>query len=316
MKPAILVPIIIGSVLLTTAGVLLAVGIANNSKNNKVTTREVVVEETFNNIDIDFSVTDVELIKASDGKNKIVYSERPKQTHVTEVKDGTLTLRSQDTRKWYEKVFVFNYSKITATIYLADTTYGNIKTDLSTGNVIVPGDFTFENVNLKSSTGDLKFEAKVNNELKVECSTGNTHLKDVTAKSVNLKASTGKETLENVTVTEGLNIAVSTGNIELTGVKSKNLQTTSSTGKTTLTNTVIQEHIQIKASTGDVKFNDSDAQTLKIETSTGDVTGTLLTSKIFYATSSTGKIKVPQSTTGGMCEVKTSTGDIILSIKA
>ena len=316
MKPVILVPIIIGSVLLTTASVFAVIGIVNNTKNNKLTTREVVVEETFSNIDIDFDVTDVEFVKSSDGKNKIVYNERLKQTHTTEVKDGTLTLKSQDMRKWYEKLFVFNYSKISATIYLADTTYGDVKTDLSTGNVVVPGDFTFENVNFKSSTGDLKFEAKVNNELKVECSTGNTYLKDVSAKNINLKASTGKEKLENVNATETIGIEVSTGNIELNNVHAKNLNTHSSTGKTTLTNSVINEHIDIKSSTGDVKFNDSDAQTLKIETSTGDVTGTLLTSKIFYVTTSTGKVNVPQSTTGGMCEVKTSTGDVILSIKA
>ena len=316
MKPVILIPIIIGSVVLTACGVLLGIGIVNNARHNKIVTREVVIEESFHNIDIDFDVTDVTFVKSSESKSKIVYKEREKEIHTSEVKDDTLVLRSQDTRKWYEKIFVFNYSSISATIYLNETSYSNLNMKVSTGDITLPGEFTYTNASLKLSTGDTKFESKVTETLKVEASTGNCTLKDVTAKNIELKASTGKETLENVTVEEDININVSTGNTVLTNTKSKNLTTKSSTGKVTLNNSIISNHVDIKCSTGDVKLNDSDADTLKIETSTGDVKGTLLTSKIFYVTTDTGKINVPVSTTGGLCEVKTSTGDVTLSIKA
>ena len=83
----------------------------------------------------------------------------------------------------------------------------------------------------------------------------------------------------------------------------------------TLTDTIVANHIEIKTNTGDVRFDDADAETLSVKTDTGDVKGTLLTSKIFYAKSDTGKINVPKSTSGGICEIETDTGNISIQIK-
>ena len=52
-----------------------------------------------------------------------------------------------------------------------------------------------------------------------------------------------------------------------------------------------------------------------VETDTGDVRGTILTSKIFFAKSDTGDEDVPETTTGGICRIKTDTGDIKIRIK-
>ena len=71
----------------------------------------------------------------------------------------------------------------------------------------------------------------------------------------------------------------------------------------------------IDSSTGNVTFEDSDAATIDVKTDTGDVTGTLLTSKVFYVTTDTGKVNVPKSTTGGLCNIETDTGDVRISIK-
>ena len=65
-----------------------------------------------------------------------------------------------------------------------------------------------------------------------------------------------------------------------------------------------------------VRFEDADAETLDVETDTGSVKGTLLTSKIFDVETDTGSRKYPKgSTTGGLCTIKTDTGDIDISIK-
>ena len=47
------------------------------------------------------------------------------------------------------------------------------------------------------------------------------------------------------------------------------------------------------------------------ETSTGKVKGHLLTDKIFVTSTSTGKVRVPSTESGGICKVTTSTGDIL-----
>ena len=62
------------------------------------------------------------------------------------------------------------------------------------------------------------------------------------------------------------------------------------------------------------EFDKLDAENLEIETGTGDVRGTLLSSKIFMVKTSTGDIDVPETTTGGICKVKTSTGEVYIRI--
>ena len=61
-------------------------------------------------------------------------------------------------------------------------------------------------------------------------------------------------------------------------------------------------------------FKDSDANTIDIEATTGNVTGNLLSDKTFDVKSNTGRVNVPE-TTGPICKIRTSTGDIVLTIK-
>ncbi|MCQ2427410.1 MAG: DUF4097 domain-containing protein, partial [Clostridia bacterium] len=82
-----------------------------------------------------------------------------------------------------------------------------------------------------------------------------------------------------------------------------------------LKNVVTEGTIAIERSTGDVRFEGCDADELEISTDTGDVTGSLLSSKVFIAHSDTGRIDVPETTSGGKCKITTDTGDIKLSVK-
>ena len=80
-------------------------------------------------------------------------------------------------------------------------------------------------------------------------------------------------------------------------------------------NVVATGTISIKSDTGDVRFEGSDAIEISVKTDTGDVTGTLLSEKVFITETSTGSINVPKTTSGGKCEITTSTGDINIRIK-
>ena len=70
----------------------------------------------------------------------------------------------------------------------------------------------------------------------------------------------------------------------------------------------------VDRSTGDVRFDHCDAASIFVETDTGDVSGTLLTAKRFVTETSTGNVRVPQSDSGGKCEIHTTTGDITIAI--
>ena len=108
---------------------------------------------------------------------------------------------------------------------------------------------------------------------------------------------------------------VSTGKTLLKDISCGNLVSGGSTGDITLENVIASGLISIRRSTGDVKFDHCDAAELSVQTDTGDVTGTLLSEKIFFTESDTGRIEVPETTSGGKCKIKTDTGKIIISIK-
>ena len=120
---------------------------------------------------------------------------------------------------------------------------------------------------------------------------------------------------EDVTVNVNINTYTSTGHISYTNVKAKDADLSASTSHVYLNNVNIENHLKIQTSTGDVYIKSSDAASLYIKASTGDIEAELLSSKIFKVETSTGKINVPTSTSGGLCEVTTSTGDIHITIK-
>ena len=72
----------------------------------------------------------------------------------------------------------------------------------------------------------------------------------------------------------------------------------------------------------DVSFEGSEIREIELISSpfyakatTGSIKGVLLTPKIFLTDTSTGSITVPHTTTGGVCDLSTSTGTINISIK-
>ena len=148
----------------------------------------------------------------------------------------------------------------------------------------------------------------------IAASTGDIYAEGISASSLDLTVSTGNVTVSSVTCEEDITIGVSTGKTYLTDVACKNLTSTGSTGDISLKNVISTENISVERSTGDITLDRSDAAELFIMTSTGDVEGSLLTNKVFIIKTDTGRINVPNSITGGRCEITTDTGDIKISI--
>lgn len=128
-----------------------------------------------------------------------------------------------------------------------------------------------------------------------------------------IDVSTGNVRIGNLSVKE-LNISVSTGDVTLANLPCNNLTSTGSTGNVHLDHVTAAQKLSIERSTGNVKFDGCDAAEIFVETDTGNVTGSLLTEKIFFTHTDTGRIDVPQSVTGGKCEITTDTGNIKITI--
>ena len=302
--------------LLVIGGILLGVAISKGSfysDNNKVV-KNYDVEEAFNNINIDGDTSKITFYKATDGKCKVECIESEKNYHEVSVSENTLFIKEIDETKWYMQAFSFNFYKKEVKIYLPNDNYDVLTIKNDTGDIDIPSTFSFNNLVIDLSTGDVHLKANVSNDINIKSSTGYIYLDDLTCKNLSITTSTGHKELTNVNVEEDVNLLSSTGKVKINGLNCKNLKIEADTGDISLIKVIATNNLNIETSTGDVTFDASDAETIKVNTSTGDVKGNLLTEKSFYAHSSSGKVNVPK-TTGNICEIETSTGKIDIEVK-
>lgn len=315
MKPIILIPIIIGSVLLTAGATVFAVAVANANKVEPQTFEYKLDDKEFANFNFDLDTSDVEFVVSNE--KKVVVTETKNVVHDVVVSDNTLIVKQKDNRKWYQYAFSFVQFKIRATVYLPAGTYGDFKFNNHTGDLLVPNNYTFNNVSVEEHTGNVNMKTPVNNTVNIKASTGNITLADMNPKSLNIKVDTGNVKLDNMNVEGDIKSESSTGNQKLTGIRCTNLNIKTSTGNQSLTDVVASKVMTLRASTGDIKLDGCDGiEKIDIKTSTGFIKGTILTGKVFIASSSTAKPHVPENDrSGGDCILETSTGAINISIK-
>ena len=244
--------------------------------------------------------------------------------HTVTVEKETLTIRTVDTRKWYEHIG-FNVSGTPEIVlYIPNVPYAlDIETD--TGDVEIKGPSLGSDIRIRTDTGDVSVQDAVGVNVSVQTSTGDIRWvyreappspkKVNIVENLSLITSTGHIRVENAGCGGDLFLQVSTGKTQLENCRFANLESTGSTGDITLKDTVIAGSLSIRRSTGDVKLENSDAAEIHIQTETGDVTGSLLSPKIFFTETGTGKVQVPKSVSGGECGISTSTGNIKLEIK-
>lgn len=277
-------------------------------------TETYVINDEFRNISIDTDTEAIVFLPSDDGKCRAEVYENSKVKHTVQVKDGTLFIGRDDTRKWYERVTFFGASpKIT--LYLPESEYAVLTVKEATGDVSLPGDFTFESIDISLSTGDVSCSASSTGLIRIKTSTGDIVMEKITAGELDLTVTTGKADVRSAVIDGDLGISVSTGKTVLTDVSCGSLNTDGSTGDVSMENVIAADTMTIQRSTGKVKFEKCDAAELLIKTDTGSVTGSLLSEKIFIARSSSGSIHVPETTTGGKCSVTTTTGDIRITVE-
>lgn len=285
--------------LVISGGAILGVAIAAHSfefsPNTEVHTEEF--DEAFNKIEIDTMVSDIEFRGSTDDKCKVEAVDAEKLYHEVKLEDGTLTIKQFDNYKWYDKLFGYS-NKFSVTVYLPLDYYKDVHINTDTGDVTFNKVLSIDDLEIKASTGDIKVIHKLD------------------VGGINVKTSTGNQNYQDVIV-HGTSVEfnASTGDISFNGFTADAMNIETDTGKIFFKDTIIAQHLGAKASTGDIKFVNSDADTLDIKTSTGDVTGNLLSDKTFHTHTSTGNVHVP-STTGGECNITTSTGDIFITVGA
>lgn len=290
------------AVILTIVGAVVFVGalaIINfdftKLSTQKLETNTYEFNEDFDNIFVNVETAAVTFVPSDNDVCKVECVEEESLKHSAKIQDGTLTISAVNNRKWYDYICINFFWLPKVTVYLPREAYTSLSVATTTGNIEIPDKFSFETVAVTGTTSNITCHAQV-------------------SKSVEVKTTTGSITLDSAQ-TETVNLSATTGKVIVNDVACNKLTAKSSTGHIQLENVIAEESIKAQNTTGGVELEGCDAADIMVNTSTGDVKGTLLSEKIFITDTSTGKVSVPKTTSGGKCEITTSTGDIDIGIK-
>lgn len=318
MKKSTMITLIVaGTLVLFGAGLFAGAMSAASWDFSILNTYEVVnntydVDQPFTNISIESDTADIRFAKSSDGKCRVATQDAHNHIYDVGVRDNTLYIHM-----YFKGLFELGIGSYDSflTVYLPEDVYGTLTIKEDTGDIEIPENFSFESMDIELDTGDVVSYADAIGTCRIAATTGDIKVENASVGALALRTTSGDIAVSDVVCAGNVSANVRTGDAFLTNLTCTDLTTTGTTGKLKLTNVIASGKLDITRDTGDVTFDGSDAANIKVHTSTGDVKGTLLSDKTFRYKTSTGRVELPPTTTGGMCDITTDTGDIIITIE-
>lgn len=293
------------------------------------------VSESFSNIRVEGAECDIRLVPSQTDACSVVCTEGDKIAHTVMVKDDTLTITRTDQRKWYERIGVY-WGEISITVQLPAGVYGNLYLKSVSGAITVPGGFTFSQAEIHSTSGEIHYAASTDRGLTLKTTSGDLTLSGLSADSLEVRSTSGDVSIHSAKLRGDLTVETVSGEIELERVNAQAASVQSSSGSAELNDVttasqlniktvsgdvelarvIAAAHMNIETTSGEISLDRSDAETLWIKSTSGDVSGSLLTDKLFSTHTTSGDVRVQNSSaSGGTCEITTTSGDIHVQIK-
>ena len=269
--------------------------------------------EDFSSISIEGDTVDVFFVPAPDGACRVTCLKPATEKFTASVEGDTLVIETTDERAWYHNIGIF-FGETAMTVYLPHTEYGALSIEGDSSDIVIPEEFFFESINIMTDTGDVKNYASAAQTIAVQTDTGDILMEKVSAAAVDCSVSTGDITLSQVAVEKDVQMDVTTGDVNADDVTCQSLISDGNTGDMLLKNVIARERFLIGRDTGYITFDGCDAAELSVTTDTGDIKGSLLTDKVFIIRTDTGDVDVPDTVSGGKCELTTDTGDISIKL--
>ncbi len=320
--------LLFGGVLIASGGDL------SKLETGKKTHKTYGVAGNFSNLKIDAGDIDVHLVIAKEGEGcKIDCDELEKVSYTPVVEEGTLKIVEEDTRKWWEQFGLF-FGGREMTVYLPQETYETLTIEVESGDVFIPAEFTFTNADISATSGDVKMVGNVSQNLSVEVVSGGIYVGQVRGESISVQTTSGDVALNSVSANGKISVKSTSGDLKIEGATCGEMYAKATSGEMEIENVRIggkaefhvtsgdidlddvisQGETEIRASSGNIRLTKCDAASYVIHADSGNVTGNILSSKIFQAKAGSGNVRVPDTTTGGVCKVTTGSGNIKLSV--
>ena len=216
-------------------------------------TNEHVVSESFTNISIDTSTSDIVFALSDNGKCMVICHEDEKEKHSVTVSEGTLTVTVESTKKWYEHIGITAETpKIT--IYLPDREYTSLRIDSTTTDVIIQKDFSFTSAEISVTTGDIRISETSAESLTVSVTTGDIELENVIVRNkLSVKGTTGDVTFNGCDAGE-IFVKLTTGDVKGTLLSEKTFTADTTTGNIDVPKSASGGKCEIHTTTGDIKI--------------------------------------------------------------
>ena len=266
--------IALGAILAFVALMLAKFNMSGLMKTSDYVEKKYDISGDYKDIDIDLKEMDLVITRSEDDETHFTCYENDKTSFRTEISGKKLVITEKLKNNLIN--FQLGVGPKACVLYLPKDSYEDIKASLGSGDVDISEEFAFDDVNIKTGTGDITLKG--------------------------IKASDAK-------------IESGTGNVETNGLKCSNeISIKTGSGDLALSDTVSDNEFKIKTGSGEVELSSCDGRDIEIETGTGDVSGTFLTGKEFRTKSGAGDVNVPENGGNGTCSVKTGSGDIDLSV--
>ena len=275
----------------------------------------VEIDGIFRDIDIDSRAEDLTILHADDGVCKAVFYGSDRQKHEVRVENGTLFIRITEEGKWYDRIAFFSSQKTGIELYLSQTQYSSLQIKSSTGDIEVTERVSFEDVDIAVGTGDIRSRASVSGKASVKTGTGDITLEDMSAGAVSIVTASGDTDMRSVESSGDIKIKSASGDICMEEVRGRNVDITTASGELDLLGVIAEEQLEAGSVSGDTSLRRCDASELSIKSTSGDISGTLLSEKKFDAKSRIGDVDVPVASAGGICMIRTVSGDIRMRVK-
>ena len=320
MKKGTVISLIIAGMLILLgaglfAGAMSAIGWDfSKLSSDEFVTQTVEITKSFVAIEIEADTAKIRFVASQDDTMRVEYGDIEPVQYRVEVDNGILKIEVVDTREWYDYISIGFTPASYVTVYLPAGEYGALTIRHGTGDIELPDAFTFFELDIELSTGDVTVNSPVRNAVSITTDTGDISLTSAEAGALAVKTSTGSIKITNVSCAGDVSLHVGSGKSHLTNLRCQSLASTGSSGDITMKDVIASGAFEISRDTGDVTLERCDAASIKIQTDTGDVTGSLLSDKVFVYRTDTGDVDLPDTTTGGKCDISTDTGDIEIRI--
>ncbi len=311
---------IVALVLILVGGLVFLLAMAKSDwdfqklSTEKYTENTHIVTDPFDSLSLLVETADVSFLRSDDGLCRVVCLESARLTHTVQVINGCLTVKVNDARAWYDHVGItLGGPKIT--VYLPEAAYSSLTAEVVTGDISLPAELGWASVSITTTTGDIDCRSSVSGEISLSCTTGDITLSSLTAAKLSLTTTTGNITAASLSINGDISMNATTGDMVLTDISCRAFSSAATTGRLALTELTATAALTVERETGNITLARCDGASLSIKTTTGHVSGSLASEKLFLTETDTGRVSVPRSTAGGICDIKTTTGDISITVE-